>query len=329
MWQRKVYRFSRKLVQREKIDISHNLTSVTFREPGYLWKLNIPFVWGPTGGFSPKLPPWSFLVKSGKKHILLEWFKYVSDILSVNISIKIKKALNKALLIYLFNREDRYFFQSRGSNITIKTLLDTGSVPTTAGTCRIDALGGLKIVWCGNLIWRKAPDLFLRVLASLGQWNAMISVQIIGDGPMRQELIQYAHELCLNNIEWIPHVDHEEVFQYMRNSDIFVHTSYREATSSVIPEALSVGLPVICHDVYGMAIAIDKTCGIKIPLHTFDSSLAGFRDAILFLLKNRDVLTSLKKGALKRAQVLSWDTMAKSIARDYIEILENENIAHK
>ena len=328
LWQKKVYRFSKKLMQKEKVDIVHNLTSVTFREPGYLWKLKIPFVWGPTGGFMPTFPPWSFLAKSGMKSVVLECLRYASNMLSVKASIRIRMAVNKASIIYLFNNRDRLFF-ARNKNGAVKTLLDTGTVLVPTGDEKCSDSDGLRILWCGRLVPSKAPDLFLCVLASLGHWNDMISVQIIGDGYLLPELISYAKRMSITNIEWISHVEHEEVLRYMHNSDILVHTSYREATSSVIPEALSVGLPVICHDAFGMAIAIDETCGIKIPLRTFDSSLAGFRDAILSLLKNRDTLVSLKRGALRRAQELSWDSKAMTIAKDYVEILKNENTAHK
>jgi glycosyltransferase involved in cell wall biosynthesis len=248
--------------------------------------------------------------------------------LSVKASIRIRMAVNKASIIYLFNNRDRLFF-ARNKNSAVKTLLDTGTllVPTREEKCSTS--DRLRILWCGRLVPSKAPDLFLHVLASLGHWNDMISVQIIGDGYLLPELISYAKRMSITNIEWISHVEHEEVLRYMHNSDILVHTSYREATSSVIPEALSVGLPVICHDAFGMAIAIDETCGIKIPLCSFDSSLAGFRDAILSLLRNRDALVSLKRGALRRAQELSWDSKAMTIAKAYVEILKNENTPHK
>jgi hypothetical protein len=30
------------------------LNMIGYREPGYLWKLNVPFVWGPMGGTNVK-----------------------------------------------------------------------------------------------------------------------------------------------------------------------------------------------------------------------------------------------------------------------------------
>jgi len=323
LWQKKVYRFSKELIRKERIDIAHHLTSVTYREPGYLWKLNIPFVWGPSGGFMPNLTALSFLIKATKKNITMEMLRYFSSMLYSKLSIKIYKAINKASCIYLFNKRDRLFFS--GDKIRkIKMLLDTGSTP--GSKIRKNALMSdkLRIIWCGRLVPSKAPDLFLEVLNSLAQWKEKIIIKIIGDGYLRPKLAQYATEHNLTNIEWIPHVDHEKVFQYMRDSDVLVHTSYREATSAVIPEALSQGLPVICHDAFGMAIAVNQTCGIKIPLKDYNTSLNGFRDAIVTLLENREILYSLKEGAYKRAEELSWDNMAQTIAKGYIEITNKD-----
>ena len=48
-----------RLLEKINFDLIHQLNMVGFREPGYLWKLNIPFVWGPIGGMIQF--PWKFL----------------------------------------------------------------------------------------------------------------------------------------------------------------------------------------------------------------------------------------------------------------------------
>jgi glycosyltransferase involved in cell wall biosynthesis len=109
----------------------------------------------------------------------------------------------------------------------------------------------------------------------------------------------------------------------MKSADFFIHTSYREATSNVIPEALSMGLPVICHDANGMSIAINDTCGIKIPLVSFDQSVTGFQKAIQQLLSDPNYLEQLKKGTSARTGAISWDAMAATMAQDYLKIYTN------
>ena len=49
-WQKEAYRIAKEINERERIDIVHHLNPIGFREPGYLWKLDKPFIWGPIGG---------------------------------------------------------------------------------------------------------------------------------------------------------------------------------------------------------------------------------------------------------------------------------------
>ena len=58
-WQKQAYKLGVELNEKENFDIIHQLTMVGYREPGYLWKIDKPFVWGPIGGL--EITPWRFL----------------------------------------------------------------------------------------------------------------------------------------------------------------------------------------------------------------------------------------------------------------------------
>ena len=50
-WQKSVYEVARRLHKSQQFDLVYQLNMIGFREPGYLWQLPIPFVWGPMNGF--------------------------------------------------------------------------------------------------------------------------------------------------------------------------------------------------------------------------------------------------------------------------------------
>ena len=50
LWQKKAYQVAVKLESIEKFNIVHHFNMIGFREPGYLWKMELPFIWGPVGG---------------------------------------------------------------------------------------------------------------------------------------------------------------------------------------------------------------------------------------------------------------------------------------
>lgn len=322
-WQKSVYKKAKELHQRNKFDIAHQLTQISFREPGYLWKLDIPFFWGPTGGTSSF--PKNFYKALTLKSQILDRIRTLSTGYQYNFTQRIIKANKKAVMIYTFSKTDETCFRKR-SHGQVKIMLDVGTFSRISQNHQIkDKSSVLKGIWCGRLDEYKAPEILLKALAKSQLTREKIIFQIIGTGPLEEAMLKKAENLNLNNIEWVKRVSHERVFELMSQADFFVHTSIKEATSSVIPEALSTGLPVICHGSFGMNIAINETCGIKVPLKSPKDSVDGFHNAIRRLIEDKDLLAKLKLGARERSDQLSWDNMAHTIADDYLNAIKREN----
>ncbi len=293
----------------------HQLTQISFREPGYMWKLGIPFFWGPTGGTA--LLPWDFYKTLPFKFKLMEGMRFISNSYQSHFVPRIIKANRKASVIYTYSSEDETYFRKRATG-QIKQMLDVGTtIQSDNPRSHTDNSGILTGVWCGQLTYRKAPDILLHAIAFSKITKERVRIKIIGTGPLEKSMHKLADTLKLNNIEWIRKIPHGEVFEIMRQADFLIHTSLREATSSVIPEALSMGLPVICHDVNGMSAAVNETCGIKISLKSPKNSITGFHDAIEQLITDKSLLNKIKIGAFKRATDITWNSMAHTIAADY------------
>jgi glycosyltransferase involved in cell wall biosynthesis len=318
-WQKAAFKKAKQLHQEEKFDVIHQLTQIAFREPGLWWKLGIPFFWGPTGGVTT-LPKKFYELLSGKNK-MLERIRTFSNFYQFNYSSRVIKANKLASVIYAFSKEDAQLFKKRATG-EIKLMLDAGSANHSFPDMeRKTSSTVLKGIWCGQLIERKAAIILLKALALSEATKKQVQFQIVGGGSLEKMLHEEAARLGLDNIEWIKNVSRETVFHLMSNADFCVHTSIREATSNVIPEALSCGLPVICHDVNGMSIAINDTCGIKIPFISPAESIEGFHKAITTLVQNKNYLDQLKSGAAIRSQEISWVKMAETIATDYSEIV--------
>ena len=318
-WQKAVYSETKQMIKEKEFHIIHQLTQITFREPGYLWKLNIPFVWGPTGGTATI--PKGFVGMLSWKSKIFEKIRSFSNFYQFKFVRRIIEANKQAQLIYAFTKEDGELFQKRAKG-EVKLMLDAGTTlnTKTAKTSEAKNSSVISAIWCGQIIERKALSILIQAIAE-GKFQAhQIKFIIIGDGPLRESLIKLAQDLQIETIEWIKKVSHEGVFELMKTADFFIHTSYREATSNVIPEALSMGLPVICHDANGMSIAINESCGIKIPLISYEESVSGFQKAMQQLVSDSVYLERLKKGANARTEELSWDAMAETMANDYLKI---------
>ena len=105
--------------------------------------------------------------------------------------------------------------------------------------------------------------------------------------------------------------------EVMAGCHVLVHTSIKEATASVLLEALERGLPVICHDACGMGTAVTEGCGIKISLVDFQTSVSGVEQALVRLLEDPVLLAALSKGAIQRAEELTWRSKGLEISMAY------------
>lgn len=50
-WHRDAYNVASQLIKEEQFDLIHYIGPIGYREPGYLYNLPLPYIWGPIGGF--------------------------------------------------------------------------------------------------------------------------------------------------------------------------------------------------------------------------------------------------------------------------------------
>jgi glycosyltransferase involved in cell wall biosynthesis len=112
-----------------------------------------------------------------------------------------------------------------------------------------------------------------------------------------------------------------EVLDQYRWADVFVFTSLRDTTGTVVLEALAAGLPVICLDHQGARDFVTDQCGIKIPVTTPGQVVDGVRDAIVTLAQDPDRRRQLSAGAVARAQEYLWSRNGERLAAIYRQVL--------
>jgi glycosyltransferase involved in cell wall biosynthesis len=327
-WQKAAFRAASKLHAQRPFDLIHQLNITGFREPGYLWKFSdVPFVWGPVGG-AANIPN-SFLPLMGFGQRLFYRFRNVTNAIQKHTLFRSRKAAERASHIWVVGESNRALVEDIWGR-TAEPLLEVGGECHPNGHVRtFDGGKPLRLVWSGQHIGRKALPLLLRALASLNG-AIPIALTVLGEGPETSNWKQLAEELRISQfIQWLGRVPRNVAIEAMSSADVFVSTSVLEETSLVVLEALSLGLPVICHDACGMGIAVTDCCGIKVPMHTPALSVAGFADAIKRLATRGDAFRSFSEGALKRAKELDWDSKAATMARTFEQVIAAHRKAAK
>jgi glycosyltransferase involved in cell wall biosynthesis len=316
-WQRAAFRAAEALHERQPFDLVHQLNITGFREPGYLWRLqNVPFVWGPVGGAS-NVPKRFFSLMSGSERLFYK-LRNIGNAVQKRTLRRCQKAARHASHIWVVGDANRELVENIWG-CCAEPMLEVGGEPHPLGRVRtFDGNRRLKLVWSGVHIGRKALPLLLQALRE----QSGIELIVLGEGPETSAWKALAAQLSLDSIvRWIGRIPREDAIREMAAADVFVSSSVLEETSLVVLEALSLGLPVICHDACGMGVAVTDACGIKVPMRTPDVSIAGFRDAIRKLAAGGEAFRQMSAAAVQRARELSWDDKAAAIARTYESVI--------
>ena len=117
---------------------------------------------------------------------------------------------------------------------------------------RLHSDGRVRIATTGRLIEKKGIEYSIRAIALIASVNPNIEYNIIGDGPLKENLQQLINSLNVSNIvKLLGWKKQQEVIEILNNSHIFVAPSVtgkdgdQEGIPNVLKEAMAMGLPVI------------------------------------------------------------------------------------
>ena len=319
-WHQDAYRLAQQLHQEMVFDVAHQLTMVGFREPGYLWKLGIPFVWGPVGGMG--FFPWRFLPVVGGYGALYYLGYNFFNWWHMNFLARPRQAANAAasgaanglITATTENRAGAVKCWRCASSVLNEVGLPFEPFPNIHERAAEEPL---RIFWSGLHIPRKALNLALQALSRLPadiDWE----ITILGEGRKTNEWQLLAAELGIGPrchfLGWVPR---EQALDVMARAHLVLITSLRDLTSTVTVEALALGLPIICLDHCGFADVVNEQCGIKIFVTNPGEVVVEMTRVIEKLARDESERQTLARGALQRARDFSWKDKACVIDQIY------------
>jgi len=172
-----------------------------------------------------------------------------------------------------------------------------------------------RIITCGRLSKEKNQILLLDAFKKvLDQIDAKLI--IIGDGPEREHLAQYAEKLnIMGSVCFLGYQDNP--YKYISKADLFVLSSDTESFGYAIIEAMMCKIPVISTDCFcgPREIITNGVNGILVPVDDADA----ISKAIFMLFDNRSFAMTLAEKGLKRAA----DFNADIVFNDYKKIIDS------
>ena len=178
-----------------------------------------------------------------------------------------------------------------------------------------------KTVRClaiGRLIPRKGFQFLIRALPQiLDKVSHNFEIEIIGDGPYREELIGLAENLGVASyIHFTGTVPYSELPQKYREADIFILPSLAEGMPLVVLEAMGTGLPIIASRVQG----IDELVAEDVNGALFDAGdVDGLADCLVQLINAGEKRIEMGKASTEKVIPYDW----KNIADTYLALYED------
>ncbi len=316
LWQWLAYRKAKQLHKKQKFDKVHHVTWGSIQQGSFMYKLDVPFIFGPAGG--GQLAPTAFQSYFKEHWVAEEKREKVSQFL-FKYNPACRKMLQKAELVLVSNNDTLEFAQQAGAK-HIHLTLDAGLPESFFPSAPINhhpQKAKLKLLWVGRFLPRKGILLTLEVMKALSH-NKEITLTIVGDGQMREYVTKYIDENGLSEtVKLAGSVPFSEVKNKYATHDAFFFTSLRESGGVQLVEAMAYSLPIITIDLHGQGQIVTDSTGIKVPLTTPEKVVADLSKAILDLSVDTERYNVLSVAAYNFAKEQIWEKRIKEIVSKF------------
>jgi glycosyltransferase involved in cell wall biosynthesis len=304
-WEHQIYHYIKKCHFLNDIDIIHFLGPVGYHEPGYLYKIKRPYIWGPVAGFenvdtvllnrylSGRL---LIKIKSIINTIVLHTNRRLKTIMDVSNVVIAATNSNRVIIEKLFKSKKVLYFPENLMRITESELLQESFLEKKYSKfyngLSSDLAGGAKLllIWCGSLIARKMPNLLIDSIKKCACQDK-IQVLVIGDGPLRGVIDTMIQNEKITCIQLLGNIERKDVERYFNQAHLHILTSAYESNTTVMFEAMENAVPSIVLNHCGMAdLTIHQYNGIKIDITDYEMICSSIAQAIDNLVINPELL---------------------------------------
>lgn len=166
---------------------------------------------------------------------------------------------------------------------------------------------GFKLLYLGNLSFRKGIPYLFEALKSLNNNCQNIEIHFIGS--ISEDFIEY----CNSNKEtdWIfhGHIPNHKLKDILLEFDLAIHPALEEGLSLVLAQLLASAIPVIATtNTGGMEFIQDGHNGFIVPIR----NSGVIKDKIEYLYKNKDLLEKMKINAVESVKNgFTWNDYGK------------------
>ncbi len=226
LWQWLAARLAERLHRAHRFDRVHHATFVSLRQPSFLGRLGVPFVFGPVSG--GEAIPWRLRGGRGPRAFLVEVVRDLANAL-VRVEPLMARTFAAAETIVVTSTSSRALVPRRfraKTRISLAIGIDpeawTAASPG-AGT------GPLRLLFVGRLVGFKALDLALEAVAAARAGGVDLRFTVVGDGPLAGRWRADGVRLGLDGVvTWLPWRPRAELARAYAAHDALLFPSLRD-----------------------------------------------------------------------------------------------------
>jgi len=304
-----------------EFDLVHRITplSPTITSPiaKKVVKAGVPFVLGPLNGGVPW--PSQF---DAERRAEKEWLSYLRS--AYKHLPGRASTLKHAATIIVGSRHTQSEVPAKHQGKTVY-MPENGIDPARFNLASEPDGGVLRATFVGRLVPYKGADMLIEAAADL-IGSGRMTLDIIGDGPMLDQLTEQANSLgCEKGLtfhKWIPH---EQVQSILSRSHVLSFPSIREFGGGVVLEAMALGVTPVVVDYGGPGELVEGGYGIAIPLGTRAQIIAHLSRALADIVADPE-RTCLPPDVLIRhvENEFSWQAKARKICQVYSDLMSSK-----
>ena len=309
------WKLVKKIVKDKQIDLIHEPAPVSAVQPSAMFGFGVPVIIGPmNGGMS--FPPAFQYMAGWSERILYQFIRMFTSVYNLIIP---GKFFANALLVA--NKRTLHALPKLRLGKVIE-LVENGVFSVVDSPKPVSQTTQINVLYVGRLIDLKMIDI---AIDAVMQCKGDITLTILGDGPLRGHLMEYAENNAAGRVQFLGAVPHAEINQHYDSADVFVLPSVRECGGAVVLEAMARGLPVIAVNWGGPADYITEETGFLIEPKSRDYMVEEFAKTIELLANQPALRYKIGVAAINRVKDhFLWSKKIKDITDIYQKVIDKK-----
>lgn len=324
LWQLAIYPIARRLQRRVGFDVAHHITFGKYWAPSLLWRLPVPFLWGPVGGGeSAPRPFWrDFGVRGRLFETWRETARWCGEhdplvrLTARRSALALAKAADTAARLLVLGARDVEVYSEGGLLMADLAHLAHCAEPPSEG---------LRFCAIGRLLHLKGFHLGLRAFARARIPEA--EYWIIGDGPERRRLEAEASALGVaDRVRFWGWLSHADTLRRLEEVHVLVHPTLHDSGGGVTLEAMAIGRPVICLDLGGPSAQVVDGTGVKVTGRDPDQAVRDLARSMRQVADDPALRTQMGEAGRRRSrEAYAWANQGPILEAYYRRAIRNGN----